>query len=384
MSATAQLHQADVLIVGGGLAGAAAAALLARAGRNVELIEKTATMHHKVCGEFLSHEALLYLERLGLDLPSLGAAPIERLRLAANTLITECELPFPAMSLTRRTLDEALLRRAQQAGATVVRGCRVESLTHAGSVWTARLNNGEQRAASSAFLATGKHDLGGYPRPAGRQNDLVAFKMYYRLAPVQQAALIGHVELIVFPGGYAGLQIVEDGTANLCLLVRRSRLHACGGQWSGLLAHMLRSSRYLAERLHGAEPQLEKPLAASSIPYGLLQSHAPDGLWRLGDQAAVIPSFSGDGMSIALHSAHLAAQTYLAGGTAESFQQSLAHELRSSVAIATAISRSIIAKTHLVQLTRLCPPFLRLIAKGTRVPANALLESISNFNGVTN
>ncbi|HTW44774.1 MAG TPA: FAD-dependent monooxygenase [Acidobacteriaceae bacterium] len=381
---TASQSHSDVLIVGGGPAGAAAAILLAQQGRAVQIIEKFPAAHHKVCGEFLSHEALSYLERLGVDLPALGAASIQRLRLAASRLIAECDLPFPAMSLSRRTLDEALLQCAVNAGATVLRGCRVESLARAGSNWTARLSNGDLRSASNAFLATGKHDLGGHPRPPGRQNDLISFKMYYRLAPTQQAALKHHVELIVFPGGYAGLQLVEDGTANLCLLVSRKQLHACGGMWNGLIARILRSSQFLCERLHQATPQLEKPLALSSIPYGLLQQHASDGLFRLGDQAAVIPSFSGDGMSIALHSAHVAARIFLAGCNADSYQYRLARELSYSVSVATAVSRSVIASPGLVHLARLCPPVLRQIARGTRVPTYAMLESAHPVTGVTN
>ena len=365
--------QTDTLIVGGGLAGAALATLLAQRGRSVEILEKSSDMHDKVCGEFLSREALLYLEHLGINLHSLGAVPIQQLRLAADKLIAECKLPFPAMSLTRRVLDEALLQRASQAGATVLRGHRVESLTHLESGWRARLNDGMNRCASSTFLATGKQDVNGHPRSGGRQNDLVAFKMYFRLAPAQQEALAHCVELILFPGGYAGLQLVEDGAANLCLLVTRKKLSECGGQWAALLHHMMHGSDYLAQRLEGSEPLLEKPLAISSIPYGLLQSRAADGLWRLGDQAAVIPSFSGDGMSIALHSAHLAAQVYLSGGTAESFQRRLCQELRRSVAMATAISRAVIANPLLAQFARLWPPLLRHIASSTRVPPNALL-----------
>jgi flavin-dependent dehydrogenase len=365
--------QTDALILGGGPAGAALGILLAQQGRVVEIIERNPAMHHKVCGEFLSHEALLYLEHLGINLSSLGAVSIRHLRLAANTLIAECDLPFPAMSLTRRVLDEALLERASQTGATVLRGRRVESLMKTNSGWTTHLNNGELRHASSAFLATGKHDVTGHPRPPGRQNDLVAFKMYFRPAPAQQAALANQVELILFPGGYAGLQLVEEGAANLCLLVTKSVLRGCGGQWSGLFNHIVRRSEYLAQRLDGAEPLLEKPLAVSSIPYGFLQQHAPDGLWRLGDQATVIPSFSGDGMSIALHSAHLAAQVFLGGGSAESFQSRFGQELRRSVTMATAVSRAVIANPLFAQIGRLWPSLLRHIASGTRIPVHTLL-----------
>ena len=101
--------QPDILIVGGGPAGAAAAIHLARGGRIVTLLEQSTAAHHKVCGDFLSPEAVEYLNRLGLDPHHLGALPIHTVRLAAQREIAACDLPFLAFSLTRRSLDEALL-----------------------------------------------------------------------------------------------------------------------------------------------------------------------------------------------------------------------------------------------------------------------------------
>ena len=113
---------AEFLIVGGGLAGAAAAILLARAGRRVQLLEKSSGAHHKVCGEFLSGEALHYLHLLGVEPQSLGAVCIRELRCLRGRVMTHQALPFAAMSLTRKVLDQALLEIAKQAGATVLRG----------------------------------------------------------------------------------------------------------------------------------------------------------------------------------------------------------------------------------------------------------------------
>lgn len=359
----------DALVLGGGPAGAALAVRLARRGRSIVLMEQSAAAHHKVCGEFLSHEAASYFDRLGIDLAALGAVPIHGVRLAAGRPIAACELPFPALSLTRRKLDESLLALAAQAGVTVWRGSRVDALDACGSGWRARLASGHSVCAHAAFLATGKHDIAGHRRPPGRQNGLVAFKMYFRLSPAQQRALDGWVELFVFPGGYAGLQLTEDSQANLCLLVTRQTLLSCGNQWPTLLNRLRSSSAALAERLDAAQPLLEKPLALSSIPYGLLSRSAPTGLWRLGDQAAVIPSFSGDGISIALHSAQLAAGLYTRGAPVHELARRLHAELRNSIGLATTISRLMVAAPALAHLARLYPPALRLIAARTRIPA---------------
>lgn len=367
----------EALILGGGPAGAATAVALARKGRSVEIIEQSAAPHHKVCGEFLSREAITYLDALGIDLHALGAAPIHGVRLAARRAIAACDLPFPAVSLSRRALDEALLALAAQAGATILRGRRVNSLARNRGGWTATLAGEEFRSAPAIFLATGKHDLAGHRRPPGKQNNLVAFKMYYRLSLAQERALHGWVELYLFPGGYAGLQLAENGEANLCLLVERGVFAALGHRWSALLAHLVRASEPLAERLDAATPLLDKPLALSSIPYGLIQDgliqdHPAPSLWRLGDQAAVIPSFSGDGISIALYSARRAVDFYLRGVAADEFARRFADDLCGSVRLATVISRLLIAAPALAHTARLWPPLLRHFAAKTRIPAAAV------------
>ena len=86
--------RAEALIIGGGLAGSALAITLARAGRDVVLVEKERAAHQKICGEFLSREAIHYLEALGIDLAALGAVPIDRLRLVRGNVIADVALPF--------------------------------------------------------------------------------------------------------------------------------------------------------------------------------------------------------------------------------------------------------------------------------------------------
>jgi len=369
----------DAAIIGGGPAGAALAVRLARAGRHVVLFERDPGPADKVCGEFLSREAVTYLEILGLDLRGLGAVAIDAVRLVDGDRVAEVELPFSALSLSRRVLDEALLELAAAAGCELRRGQRVHGLERAsgGAGWQVRLDDDTHHGAAAAFLATGKHDVRGHQRPPGRQDDLVAFKLHWVLSPEQTAALSGAVELVMFEGGYAGLQRVEAGRANLCLVVRRSRLREVGARWSSVLAAMRAESPHLDRRLAGAEPRWAKPLALSRIPYGHVRRHA-DGLWRLGDQAAVIPSFSGDGMSIALHSAALAAHTVLAGGTAEAYQRQLARDVSRQVALATACSQALVRRPGQVVLgavARAWPGLMSSVALGTRVRDAAMART---------
>jgi flavin-dependent dehydrogenase len=362
------------LVIGGGVAGAAVAAHLAQAGRAVLLVERRDGPHDKVCGEFISGEAALYLDDLGVDLAALGAVRIRMVRLAVGPGLTTVPLPFPAFSLSRRALDEALLDAASERGAQIRRGCGVRTLAREGAGWVADLDGGERIAADEVFLATGKHDLRGWRRPPGAQNDLVAFKQHWRLAREEAAALGAGVELVLFPGGYAGLEPVEGGAANLCLLVRQPRFAALGQGWDALLAALRAASPHLDRRLAGALACWSRPLAIASIPYGYVATSGR-GPWLLGDQAAVIPSFSGDGIAIALHSARLAADIYLAGGSAGEFQRRLARDVGGQVRRATLMSRMLVhgAGQRLAAMAaRIVPDIVAGIARGTRIPADRL------------
>ncbi len=364
----------DALIIGGGLAGSTLAARLAQAGRDVLLLEKTSAAHDKMCGDFLSQEALHYLAMSGVDPVALGAVPLTAVRLAGLDILAEAPLPFRALSLRRRILDEALLQHAVHAGSAIRRGTRVQSISQKDSRHIARLDAESTVSGDAIFLATGKQDLQGQRRKGGWQNNLVAFKMYYRFSPLQHEALGRHIELILFPGGYAGLQQVDNGLANLCLLVTRAQLHRCGASWPTLLEYICRHSPHLARRLGGATPILDRPLSLSSIPYGFLAPSPGPDIWPIGDQSAVIPSFSGDGMSIALHSAHLAAAMFLNGDPSHAFAARMRRELRSGITLATGISQLLVRFPAAAALTRWKPSLLRYIASATRIPEHALLR----------
>ncbi len=368
---------ADLAVIGGGLSGGALALRAAARGRRVVLVEREPASHDKVCGEFLSREALLHLSALGLDPRALGGVPIGRVRLSAGRRTATAVLPFEGMGLSRRVLDEALLRRAVDAGATVLRGRRARALDPHGDGHRVRLDDDTRLHAREAVLATGKHDLRGWRRPPGRQDDLVGFKLHVRLDPEQRRALDGHVELALFRGGYAGLQLVSDLQATLCLLVRRRRLAVLGGSWDALLRAVGDDVPLLRQRLSGAEALQPRPLTITAIPYGLVAA-ADDGVWRLGDQAAVIPSFTGDGMSIALHSAALCDVLLDAGARPPVLAAAMRRDVSGQVRGATLLSRAAVHRPvqhAVVAAALLLPALAARVAAATRIPDDALCRT---------
>jgi flavin-dependent dehydrogenase len=349
---------------------------LAAAGHEVVLLEKERSAHHKVCGEFLSQEAIEYLRQAGVDPLTLGAATIRFMRHSVKRSVVEAALPFTALSLSRLVLDEALLARAAELGCNIQRGAWVEKLTSREGVWIANLRDGQSWRAATVFLASGKHDLRGLEREPGAQSDMVGFKLHWRLAPAQTEALREFIDLFLFPGGYGGVSLVEADVANLCLVVRRSTLRKIGG-WNELLATLLSENSHFARRMQGATPLWERPLAITPIPYGYLAGKN-DGLWRVGDQAAVIPSFTGDGMAIALHSASLAAQMFLAGETADRYRSTLQRQLKRNMRLATGISRAMVTGAGCALASfglSLVPNSMRWIASSTRIPKRALIQT---------
>lgn len=359
----------DALVAGGGPAGAALAIQLARAGRQVVLVEREPRGIDKVCGDFLSGETQAAVGALGVNLCALGAIPIETVSLRRGGAHVTVKLPFPASSLSRRQVDESLLRAAAEAGADVQRGVAVTALGGSPGAWRAELADGRILESRALFLATGKHDLPGRPRGSGMQGDLVAFKGYWRLSPAESAALGGRVELHLFDGGYAGFQPVEGNRANLCFLVSRATLKAVGRPWLGLLAHLRRVCPQLDARLEGAEPTSERPMALAALPYGFVRARS-EGPWHLGDQAAVIPSFSGDGMALALHSAALAAEAYLTGRSAEAFQRQFAADVGAQVRGATWLSWALVrpcTQRVVMALATRWPALVEAVARSTRL-----------------
>ena len=376
----------NAVVIGAGLAGSAVACGLAKAGLAPLMLERDPQPRHAVCGEFLSIEAQTELARLGVDLDRYGASRITALRLVHGKVVAEVDLPFMGRGLSRKVLDEVLRREAVRAGARLVRGAPVRSLTVGPAGISLEAGRVGEIRARSLFLASGKHDIRGAKRltrgakrsggPA--RDDFIAFKTYFALTVPQRAALDGVVEIVLFGGGYAGLQLVEGDQANLCLLVTRSRFDRAGRSWEPLLAGLCREAPPMAERLDGASALLDRPVAVYQIPYGFLHRPQPSdahGLFRLGDQVGVIPSLTGDGMAIALHSARLAASFYLTNRHASS---AFHRQIRADIGLQIRLACAVQTASHwrggqraLVETCRVYPDLARRLALWTRIPAAA-------------
>ncbi|MFN0264350.1 NAD(P)/FAD-dependent oxidoreductase [Tepidamorphus sp. 3E244] len=316
----------DAVVAGGGLAGSAFALRLARAGRRVALIERTRTPKPKVCGDFLSAEALTLLQRLDVDLAKPGGHRIETFRIACGTAQADAPLGFAGLGFTRLRLDEILLSACVREGVELLRGLTVSGLDTAGA--PVRIRAGRRKLdADCAALASGKLNVRGLPR---HSNGPAAYKMTFVPGEHVQAALGGVVQLALYSGGYLGACLVEEGGMTLCWIADGNLVRATDGDWRRQLDVLARGSDAIANLLEGASPNFDRPATVAGLPFGYMRRDviAPD-VYPVGDQLAVIPPLAGDGTSIALKSGLDAADAMLRGETAGTFQRRFLKGLRS-------------------------------------------------------
>lgn len=362
------MRRTAALILGGGPAGASAAIVLARARAPHLLVERSRETGNAICGGFLSWRTLESLARLGVEPDALGPARVTTVRILSGDRVIETRLPRPAHGVSRRLLDTVLLTRAIAAGAAVERGVSVRRVDH----HTARLDDGADLAADALFLASGKHDIRGAARPAAARGRDPVLGLRVRIpgTPGLDRLIGDSIELHLFDRGYVGIVRQEDGSANCCLAVHRSALLEAG------------SPAALLERLGDAHPRLGERFAYRSgreaidaianVPYGWRARHGEPGLFRLGDQAGVIPSLAGEGMGIAIASGIRAGHAYLEGGAAgargfqQGFARATARPIRLAGLVRDAAERPALTGFAL-PLLRQVPALIEIIASLTRI-----------------
>jgi len=157
--------------------------------------------------------------------------------------------------------------------------------------------------------------------------------------PALAERIRGAIELHLFDHGYAGLVMQENGHANLCLAIRRSAFVAAGQRPETVLARLIARQPALADRLSDIDPGEAQAIA--NVPYGWCATAADaHGLFRVGDQAGVIPSLAGEGVGIALASGMAAARAILGGQEANAFQAELAGKLKRPIGTASLLWRT--------------------------------------------
>jgi menaquinone-9 beta-reductase len=308
----------DIAIIGAGPAGSSAAILLARRGYSVALFDKEEFPRDKLCGDFLNPSCWPLFTELGIgdDLLAADHENINSFRITcaagAEVVIALAGVNGTALSglgLRRFFFDDILFKKAAVAGVTTLPKCRAKNLFHQGQGWRIEYDHKENSAALEAKILLGADGRNswvanqlGLNRDGAHRGRAVGFQLRLK----HFGGLGGRVEIHQFPGGYAGLVGLGDGTLNLGLAADRRQL----GQElriDTLLESHLPRNPYLQEILRHSEP-IGAVRSAYPVYFPARRAHA-NGVVLIGDAARVNEPITGEGIFFALRSAAMAAAT---------------------------------------------------------------------------
>jgi len=313
----------DVIVVGGGPAGATAAILLAQQGQRVAVVEKAAFPRRKVCGEFVSATTWPLLHELGVanDLIAQAGPAIHRVGVFAGTSTIATPMAHGSgtgmeggRAVSRALLDTVLLRHAAAAGATLWQPWTVTAFSSGSGRHSCTVESREKESrhildAPLLVAAHGSWEMGPLPTQQFRKtldkSDLLGFKAHFRGASLAADLM----PLIAFPGGYGGLVNCGADRVSLSCCIRCDRLEAVRSRHrdrtagDAVLAHILEHCTGVADVLSAATCE-DAWLGAGPIRPGI-RGFGRDAVFAVGNAAAEAHPVVAEGISIAIQSAML-------------------------------------------------------------------------------
>lgn len=295
-----------IIVIGGGLAGLISAILLQEGGFEVTVFEKKRYPFHRVCGEYISNEALPFLQSLQIPFSDMGHSRISRLSVTTGhgkELVTN--LPLGGFGLSRYKLDHLLFEYAEKLGVTFMFE-KVLDITFKDESFEITAEKG-MHYSGLAIAAHGKRS---------NLDQKLNRAFFYHRSPylgvkyhIKTDLPDNLIRLDNFSGGYSGVCKIEDHKFNLCYLSRTSNLKDYSGI-SEMEENVLYGNPFLKYLFKNSEFITEKPEVINEIcfePKTLVEDH----LLFCGDSAGMITPLCGNGMAIAIHSAKILAESII-------------------------------------------------------------------------
>lgn len=289
----------DFLILGGGVAGLSAANHLAESGVEVTLLESGTYPSHKICGEFISPEALPLLKKWGIDTP----IKMDRVKLVTSEVEWQMELPAPASSLSRYILDEALAKRAQKKGAVVQTKSLVEHIEFPKSFddpYVVTLRSGEKWTSPVLLMSTGRLMHRVPPRYIG-------VKAHFEGIHAQELTM--HIT----KGAYFGISPIADHCVNVAGLMACSSEEIKSPQKT-FESFLKRPGLEVFQKTLASGTMIYEDWLTGIVPeFGVRPQPKWPRVYLMGDAAGVIAPATGNGLAMGLTSGVLAAECALRG-----------------------------------------------------------------------
>ncbi|MCB1113017.1 MAG: NAD(P)/FAD-dependent oxidoreductase [Chlamydiales bacterium] len=296
----------DFIIIGGGVTGLSAAIRLSEAGADVILLEAGDYPSHKVCGEFLSPEALPLLDKWEIA----PAAKVTTLKLILPKRQWSAALPQAAATMPRYCLDDALAQHAKKNSVQIKTCAKVERIDipkSEGQHFNVFLTTGEQYTSSTLLVSTGRlmNSLTGQKMPK--------FRYIGAKAHFEGIAMSDELAMHLIPGAYFGMAPIGANRVNIAGLITCSQeeaRHPRATLSAFLERHRASSFVKTLERGHC----LFNDWMVGPVPeFGIRRQHLWPNTFFLGDAAGVIPPATGNGLAMGLTSGILAADYALKG-----------------------------------------------------------------------
>ena len=291
----------DIIIVGGGLAGLTSAIQLSKLKKRVLIIEKNSYPKHKVCGEYISNEVLLYLNSLGIDPINNGAKQISKVHISTvKSDLIQGELPLGGFGMSRYFLDNLMLSKAKANGVIVLKDL-VESIYFK--------DNNFFVSTKKKTVFTSKITIGAYGKRSIMDQKLkrkfIQNKSPYLAVKTHMKGVFPDnlVALHNFKGGYCGVSKVESDAINICYITTYKSFKKYKNT-SDFQDNVLFNNKHLKHIFTTSSTLFEKPLSISQISFKT-KSPVENHILMCGDTAGMIHPLCGNGMGMAISSARL-------------------------------------------------------------------------------
>ncbi len=303
----------DTAIIGGGLAGLTLSISLAKQGYLVILFEKETYPFHKVCGEYISLESWDYLEtEMGVPLQEMHLPIIKKLWVTApNGKSLHADLDLGGFGISRYTLDNTLKNIAENAGVTILQNCKAEDIQFTGNIFTIKTTQGiyQSKVCCGSWGKRSNIDVK-WKRPftsktSDRLNNFVGIKYHVKTDfPIDMIALHN------FKDGYCGISKIEGDKYCVCYLTKASNIKKAGSIENAESA-ILSENPYLKNLFGKMEKLYQAPVTISQISFSK-KKPIEKNIIMIGDAAGMITPLCGNGMSMAMHGAKIAAMQIVA------------------------------------------------------------------------